>query len=168
MSGSGGSPGAPGPGVTHAHGFCPKCHRNVAGGVDHSTGRIWLRRHKTQPRGGKWCGEDGKVTYAMTGQDLALAFIRGEPVPGAPDPHPGYLDFVRKTVLSTMTPLEWLASVSPEAAAGGASPKAGPAAPSTGCPACGSDDYDTALGQDGMPDYEHGPKTCQGCRKAWV
>jgi hypothetical protein len=38
----------------------------------------------------------------------------------------------------------------------------------TGCPMCGSDDYDTELGPDNQPDYEHGLKTCQECGEEWV
>src|SRR5262249_46521921 len=38
----------------------------------------------------------------------------------------------------------------------------------TGCPLCGSDDYDTEPGADGQPDYENGLKTCQECGEEWV
>lgn len=38
----------------------------------------------------------------------------------------------------------------------------------TGCPACGSDDYDTEAGPDSLPDYEHGLKRCQECGEEWV
>lgn len=38
----------------------------------------------------------------------------------------------------------------------------------TGCPLCDSDDYDTELGDDGQPDYEHGLKKCQDCGEEWV
>ena len=37
----------------------------------------------------------------------------------------------------------------------------------TGCPLCGSDDYDTEPGDDGLPDYEHGLKKCQDCGEEW-
>lgn len=39
---------------------------------------------------------------------------------------------------------------------------------STGCPACGSDDYGTQTGEDGLPGYEHGEKTCQDCGEVQV
>lgn len=149
---SGGSPGSPGPGGTHARGFCPACYRDAPGGVDHETGRVILRRHRVKA-GGDWCS-DGDRLQAMTERDLALRFIQGRPVEGAPEPHPGYVDYVRKTWLGSMTPHEWLASRTAQA-----SP--------TGCPACGSDDYDTEPGPDGTPDYEHGLKTCQNCGEQW-
>lgn len=38
----------------------------------------------------------------------------------------------------------------------------------TGCPACGSDDYDTEPGADGTPDYENGLKRCQECGEEWA
>jgi hypothetical protein len=38
----------------------------------------------------------------------------------------------------------------------------------TGCPLCGSDDYDTELGEDDQPDYANGLKTCQECGEQWV
>jgi hypothetical protein len=38
----------------------------------------------------------------------------------------------------------------------------------SGCPLCGSDDYDTELDGNGEPDYEHGLKKCQGCGEEWV
>ena len=38
----------------------------------------------------------------------------------------------------------------------------------TGCPACGSDDYHTETGTDGLPDYGHGVKKCQECGEEWV
>lgn len=38
----------------------------------------------------------------------------------------------------------------------------------TGCPACGSDDYDTEPGENGEPDYDHGVKTCNDCGEEWV
>jgi len=40
--------------------------------------------------------------------------------------------------------------------------------PDTGCPICGSDDYDTELGPGGQPDYEHGVKKCQACGEEWT
>jgi hypothetical protein len=39
---------------------------------------------------------------------------------------------------------------------------------STGCPLCGSDDYDTEPGDDGLPDYENGLKKCLECGEEWV
>lgn len=38
----------------------------------------------------------------------------------------------------------------------------------TGCPMCGSDDYGTETGDDGLPDYRNGLKTCQNCDEQWV
>jgi hypothetical protein len=138
---AGGSPGSPGPGGTHARGICPNCYRKVAGGVDHDTGRVKLRRHKVG-KGGGWCSDR---VEALTDLDIAIRFIWGKPVPGTPEPAAALLEYARRIY--------------------GPGPAHGQG---TGCPACGSDDYDTEVGEDGQPDYEHGTKTCQECGEVWT
>lgn len=147
---SGGQPGGH-KGVTHSRGICPECFRlNVPGGRDKDlAGAVWLRAHKT-PDGTKWCSDRRRVK-ALTERDIGIRFVWGRPVPGAPEPEG-----------------EWLKYLQENYGPGCAGPvEPGPDSP-TGCPACGSDDYDTEPGLDGQPDYDNGLKTCQGCGERWV
>jgi hypothetical protein len=134
----GGSPGGK-RGVTHTRGHCPNCYRNVPGGRDHQTGDTILRAHKTP--NGDWCSDRQRVT-ALTELDIAIRYVWGRPIPGAPEPSEGFLEHVRE--------------------------KFGPAAATepTGCPACGSDDYIPPLDANGAPDYG-GVKECQNCGETW-
>ncbi len=71
---SGGNRGAPGPGVQHARGNCPRCARhNVPGGVDHETGHVILRSHKL-PDGGGWCSNKERVDAGPASPILDAAF----------------------------------------------------------------------------------------------
>jgi len=141
----GGSPGSPGPGVTHARGYCPSCYREVAGGVDHDTGRVVLRYHKRRP-GGEWCSGRQRM-LALTEMQIAIRYAWDYRTDGLPEPTPALLEYARKTYGPEPTPAD------PDP---------------TGCPACGSDDYDTELGDDSQPDYESGLKKCLECGEEWV
>lgn len=135
---SGGSPGSPGVGIAHARGICPECHRDVPGGVDHDTGRVILRSHKAR-NSTEWCSNRQRLT-AMTQLDMAIRAIWNKLIPTAPPLSQGLLDYARE--------------------------KFGPP-PTTSCPACGSDDYMTELGDDYQPDYSR-PKTCEECGETWT
>lgn len=60
-------------GIEHNKADCPKCGRSqVAGGIDHETGHIILRYHKTKPRG-PWCSNRTRVDAGPASPLLAHA-----------------------------------------------------------------------------------------------
>jgi hypothetical protein len=131
-------------GTVLLRGVCPVCRREVAGGNSESgdarNSRIMLRQHNNPATGERCAGSRDRVP---TDWDRTNAWGRAK------------RGTVEQAIADAKSGQPWHET---------------PGEPEnpTGCPACGSDDYDTELGGDGQPDHENGLKTCQECGEQWV